>query len=687
MSERRRRRRRKPSFGRFLYNFILTVTVLGSVLAGALLFFLPWYNSDSTMPQDGQFLIQEQPNGNLLLSWPRAKGAHKYMLEILIPAATAEEEPRSVYRTIIDGNACTIPVPGDPDQQRLIRVSSLVEYSTPLKEEYRLGEEPLELLTDFRAPRIRELTWKPDADTKTVSITYVLDNADTARLYRDENGVLVPIVNCRENQLQLRFAEDGDLPMIPFGGESRIILDATRENDNLRFIGYYSDEFTVVRDHLLGRNLNLQMEDMGHNVLRLTWDETKGDHYLVQKCAMGSTDWETVEVIPGDGVRSYKSPHLPPFHAYSYRVVAAGGETLPHRDLAAVSRTMDFETKESAVYATIWPTKDLDAYTDPQKTMIGGHVVTGQAYCVLEEVEGMFAVRVDNDILYIDSNYCLINLPEYMGHLCAYQISNSDSSIFLMHEFNIDNLSGKVINGYSDIKLSDGTYVVPLLYPTAQRLLQAAHAARDQGYRLKIYDAFRPNVATTSMYYHASQILDKNLPKRPYTNVTIDSLDLPLEDIHENDHTNLLYRDVMLGDYTLNYYVANGRSNHNYGIALDLTLETLDTGREIKMQTSMHDLSHYSALSNNNSSAWVLQKIMTGAGFTTLTSEWWHFNDLTSKNTFSSVVVTYGLSVEGWVADDYGWRYRNAKGEYLTDVTYEIDGVSYTFRSDGYLLE
>lgn len=675
--------------GSGLRKFLIVVTVLMSLVTvgmlGALLFYLPWQEAESTMPQDGAFTLEEQKNGTLVLSWTEAEGADCYAVELLIPAASEEEEPQGIYRSIVDGTSCTIPVPANPLEERIIRVSSMVAFSIPFHDDYRYGEQPLEVTTNFLMPEIVNLKWEPDPAQKTVTVTYGFENASDARFYADVNSA--SFMQSGDTAITLRYGEEGDLPMIPFGGESNVYLDAVREMPGITVMGYISNGFTVVRDNLLDRNLNLKLEDQGYNVLKLTWDETKGEYYEVQKAVPGSEEWEIVKMIPGDGERSYTSPHLPVFDEFTYRVVAVGGETMPDSDLAAESEHLSFATKESPIYATIWPTMELEAYTDTLKSQVAGTVVTGKAYSVLEEQEGFFAVRLDESgtIGYIDSTFCLINLPEYMGDMCAYKITNSESSKFLMHEFKIDGLSGKVIKGYSDIKLADGSYVVPLLYPTAKRLLTAAYGAMEQGYRLKIYDAFRPNVATRSMYSNAEKMLEKNLPQKTYTGARISDLKLPMENIPDGDYTKLLYKDVMLGQYTLNYYVARGQSNHNLGIALDLTIEALEDGREKKMQTSMHDLSQYSALSKNNSNARTLQKIMTAAGFGTLSSEWWHFNDNETKNGFELAVVSEGVSVEGWVADDFGWRYRLADGTYLTDTTETIGENSYSFDAQGYL--
>ena len=98
------------------------------------------------------------------------------------------------------------------------------------------------------------------------------------------------------------------------------------------------------------------------------------------------------------------------------------------------------------------------------------------------------------------------------------------------------------------------------------------------------------------------------------------------------------------GAYSLGSFLATGTSRHNYGLALDLTLVD-STGTELAMQTSMHDLSWYSASANNNANANLLRDIMVGAGFIGIASEWWHFNDLEANAAIGSRYMTTAFQV------------------------------------------
>ena len=104
------------------------------------------------------------------------------------------------------------------------------------------------------------------------------------------------------------------------------------------------------------------------------------------------------------------------------------------------------------------------------------------------------------------------------------------------------------------------------------------------------------------------------------------------------------------------------------------------------MQSDIHDLSWYSVTARNNSSAKQLANIMKSAGFATLSSEWWHFQDDEAKKAYSIPSVSKGVGLEGWTADDRGWMYRDRNGEYYKNQTLTVDGMAYRFDAYGYLV-
>ena len=142
------------------------------------------------------------------------------------------------------------------------------------------------------------------------------------------------------------------------------------------------------------------------------------------------------------------------------------------------------------------------------------------------------------------------------------------------------------------------------------------------------------------------------------------------------------------GRFGLGSFLARVVSAHNRGIALDLTLEKINSGEELEMQSAIHDLSWYSAAYLNNDNAKLLEKYMTATGMRGLSSEWWHFQDDETREAIGLTSYLFkGVNMGGWTRDDQGWRYRNEDGGILKGTSFTADGKRYTADQDGYVRE
>ena len=144
---------------------------------------------------------------------------------------------------------------------------------------------------------------------------------------------------------------------------------------------------------------------------------------------------------------------------------------------------------------------------------------------------------------------------------------------------------------------------VPVLrMETVKKLKKAAEKFAADGYRIKIYDAYRPK-----------------------------SVQFKLFDV------------IRIAAYISNPY--NGKaSNHNRAAAVDMTLIGPD-GNELSFPTPMHTFEKISYRESRDQ--WTEEQrnnvdymtdVMKSCGFTTITSEWWHFNDSDAK---SFMVLAY----------------------------------------------
>lgn len=611
-------------------------------------FALPWFSAGSAIPEGGELVIFQEES-DLHLFWPQAEGTEEYCLEFLRP-----EDGEVLYRDYIRENTDYI-LPQLPKGVELtLRVTPVARFRTVVGEQIRQGENPLEATAVFDPPAARELQWEADPSSLTVNASFTMEPGD--QCVCTLAGTTEPLAILDTGALTLSFGDGKALPVPERGASCRVQLAVQRKIPGLCYYGAVSGEIVLTREDFLTRDLSVTWEDLGGGMRQLSWNETKGEHYEVQVLDGTLNEWVTVRSIPADGDRRSGVPRGTPYQEQRCRVVAAdeGG-------YIAISQELSWTPEESPIYATVWPTTTLTAYLDPQAREGADRVEAGKALCVLGKENGMFAVRLGGRIRYIDSRYCMINLPEYLGSLCRYEITNAAASHYMIHGYEIPGVTNEVTPGYEKIRLADGSFLVPLLYPTAQRLVKAAKTAISQGYRLKIYDAFRPHKATTDIYWRTESILEDTL----YDGVT--------------------YETMMTGDiYGLNSFLARSWSRHNYGTALDLTLEEKDSGKELTMQTAMHDLSWYAARDRNNRSAKALSDIMTGAGFGTLVSEWWHYQDNEVHAELEVAGVEKGVSAEGWINDGVGWKYRTSEGRTLSGGAWTVDGSEYTFDKYGY---
>lgn len=624
-------------------------------------------NAASSLPAEGQLCLYQQSDGKVQITWPQSENADYYLLEIADPL-TGE----TLYTAQISDAFHTVEQ-FPQDASRILRISTVKGYKLPFIKQtrQRLGENTIEVEDIFAAPEITEVVWTADPDNARVTAVLTMPENTTARFYEAaEEPVLLQIVE--HDRLTLTYGQEKPLPA--HGSPYTYCFDAYRQEKDYIYYGTISHSHTVARQDLLGTNLILQVQTEDDGRHTLTWNETKGDYYTLQR--REKENWEDVVCIAPDGERSYTTACPKPFTTEEYQVIAC---TNGADEIVAQSETVPVQTGSVVVYSTVWPISDLNIYTDPQKSETLGTAPKGKAYCVLGLDGNMFRIRYQDGFGYINSNYCLINLPDFLGDLCAYNITNSYDSLYKVHKFDIPDVTGKVITGYEKIRISQNNYLVPLLYPTAKKLETAALDAQKEGYTLLIYDAFRPQSATKFLFDTAMKFSKETVPA---DDTPADWKDTK-EDGTPNPYTYALYMTNQ-GQYALGNFLAKGTSRHNLGVAMDMTL--VKNGKELEMQTAIHDLSWFSASGRNNDNAKILSRIMKKAGFGGLTSEWWHYQDLDTVNQYSPAALWSGVTPECWVYDGIGWSYRCADGSYYTDRTVTIDGAEYTFDANGYQL-
>ena len=139
----------------------------------------------------------------------------------------------------------------------------------------------------------------------------------------------------------------------------------------------------------------------------------------------------------------------------------------------------------------------------------------------------------------------------------------------------------------------------------ARALKQVSNEMIVQGYRLKIFDAYRPACAVRQFVLWG--IEDQDVRMKPY--------------FYPELEKQVLFRDG---------YIAS-RSSHSRGSAVDLTLLDMLSGKELDMGSPFDlfsEVSHpsYRGVTDEQyANRMLLQQAMVRAGFVPLDCEWWHF--------------------------------------------------------------
>ena len=164
--------------------------------------------------------------------------------------------------------------------------------------------------------------------------------------------------------------------------------------------------------------------------------------------------------------------------------------------------------------------------------------------------------------------------------------------------FSTYNFVGDRIDGYEEP-------VALLTREAARALKNVANEANVRGYRLKVFDAYRPARAVRHFVFWGIEDLDLRMKPFFYPNLEKQVL------FHEG-------------------YIAK-ESSHSRGSTVDLTLLDMATGKEVDMGSPFDLFDPLSHPDNREvtdaqyDNRMLLQNLMVRAGFVPIDCEWWHF--------------------------------------------------------------
>ncbi|MBE6720614.1 MAG: peptidase M15 [Ruminococcaceae bacterium] len=172
------------------------------------------------------------------------------------------------------------------------------------------------------------------------------------------------------------------------------------------------------------------------------------------------------------------------------------------------------------------------------------------------------------------------------------------SAVQEIRYFSTYNFIGDRIDGYEQ--------PVAIITKEAARALKAVgNEMNVKGYRLKIFDAYRPATAVKHFMLWGIEDLDQRMKPFFYP-------DLEKQSLFE------------LG------YIAS-KSSHSRGSTVDLTLLDMQTGKEVDMGSPFDffsEVSHpdYKGVTEEQfENRMLLQSVMVKHGFVPIDCEWWHF--------------------------------------------------------------
>ena len=285
-------------------------------------------------------------------------------------------------------------------------------------------------------------------------------------------------------------------------------------------------------------------------------------------------------------------------------------------------------------------------------------VASGTPFTVLQEEGDWWQVAVTTDYFtdeeqtqtqrgeitgWLEHKYCLVNLPDVIPSI-IYDATNSYSSHFRSCGKVIPEVTGEAFypsKTYNE-RLGKMEFMMPVLYSMAFKLCEAQQSALAEGNSLILYEGYRPHQVQTKV----------------------------LNSLSAMTRTDPEVKEAVTGSpWRISWFISGGYSNHQRGYAVDMGLAKVSETKEYttggyryvrvwnyeryEMPTPIHELSRAAAtytapVTINSTTAWKsaemtqamasndpalgLQRYCTDAELTPLASEWWHFNDLSTRS-------------------------------------------------------
>ena len=300
----------------------------------------------------------------------------------------------------------------------------------------------------------------------------------------------------------------------------------------------------------------------------------------------------------------------------------------------------DFELP--LVGATGFISVSTPLYSDAACTAKAEDLAAGVAFTILSSpTDKVWQIRTETGAEgYVENTTCYLNIADVIPSIIL-DNTNSYASAFLSSGKELPTITGEQLYDAKEYnpRLGREEFLVACNWLTVKKIYAAQQAALAQGYTLVINEAFRP----MDVQLHIAATLKELYDTDPEVKAGIDT-----------------------SPWNISWFIASRPSTHQMGCAIDTSLARVTeityrlsgdyrypevTGYTLcDMPTPIHELSaaavslkspvnSYSATAWKNiapaksmtADALKLKEFCTGAGMSPLASEWWHFNDLSTK--------------------------------------------------------
>lgn len=290
-------------------------------------------------------------------------------------------------------------------------------------------------------------------------------------------------------------------------------------------------------------------------------------------------------------------------------------------------------------------------YADADGAALTATLAAGTPFTVLGQIDAdTWHIRLaDGTAGYVENTCCYLNIADVIPSVVL-DNTNSYSSAFLSSGRELPDITGRQLYDAKEYnpRLGQEAFLVACNWQTVRKIYAAQQAALAQGYTLVLNEAFRPMDVQLNIAATLKALYDTD----PAVKAGIDT-----------------------APWNISWFIASRPSTHQMGCAIDTSLARVTATAErtcgaytyrvvtdytlCEMPTPIHELSAAAVslvkpVNSYSLTAWQsiapaasmtadalkLKEFCTGAGLSPLASEWWHFNDLHTKETVGDRYTT-----------------------------------------------